>query len=315
MHILARSIAFLLIFALILTSIPALAASDPVSRLVTLPSGEALRVTTLGTGEPVILIPGLFGSAYGFRKVMPGLADGGWQAIVIEPLGVGGSGRPADADYSLTAQADRIAATLHALGIERAIVVAHSVGASMAYRLAYRHPDRVTALVSIEGGVAESAATPGFRRAMRFAPLIKLFGKGFVRGKIRGQLAAGSADPAWVTDEVVDGYTGGALADLGGTIKAYQRMAKSAEPEALTPRLGDVRCPVRLLLGAARHDGGPSLSDVELLTQKVPNIEVERVPASGHFIFEEAPAAVVAAVARAAKDDEARRTAVAGGKP
>jgi pimeloyl-ACP methyl ester carboxylesterase len=115
-------------------------AAEPESRMLALPSGESLRVTTLGRGEPVVLVPGLFGSAYGFRKLMPRLAAAGYRAVVIEPLGVGESGRPENADYSLTAQADRLDAALQALGIERAIVAAHSVGASMAYRLAYRHP-------------------------------------------------------------------------------------------------------------------------------------------------------------------------------
>jgi pimeloyl-ACP methyl ester carboxylesterase len=229
--------------------------------------------------------------------------------VVIEPLGVGESSRPPDADYSLTAQADRIGSMLEVLGIEHAIVVAHSVGASMAYRLAYRHPERVAALISIEGGVAESAATPGFRRAMRFAPLLRLLGKGFVRGKIRGQLAERSADPSWITDEVVDGYTRGATADLGGTIRAFQRMAQSREPEALGPHLVDVHCPVRLLVGAGSPDGGPDPADIELLSKSVASFEVERVPGAGHYIFEEAPAAVVAAVVDVAKDVAARHAA------
>ena len=46
--------------------------------------------------------------------------------------------RPPEADYSLTAQADRIAVVLDVLGLEPAVVVAHAVGASMALRLAYR---------------------------------------------------------------------------------------------------------------------------------------------------------------------------------
>ena len=56
-----------------------------------------------------MLIPGLFGSAYGFRALVPLLTEAGYRAVVIEPLGIGSSAHPARADYSLLAQADRVA--------------------------------------------------------------------------------------------------------------------------------------------------------------------------------------------------------------
>src|SRR6266571_4256316 len=76
---------------------------------------ESLWVTVEGAGDPVVLIPGLFGSAFGYRRVLPGLVDAGYRTIVIEPLGIGSSARPEHADYSLTAQADRVAAALDRL--------------------------------------------------------------------------------------------------------------------------------------------------------------------------------------------------------
>src|SRR3989449_3857050 len=68
---------------------------------------ESLSVETAGRGAPLVLIPGLFGSAFGFRKLVPLLVGAGYRTIVIEPLGVGASARPEKANYSLTAQADR----------------------------------------------------------------------------------------------------------------------------------------------------------------------------------------------------------------
>ena len=133
---------------------------------------ESVEVTASGTGDPVVLVPGLFGSAFGYRTLIPLLTDAGYQAIVVEPLGIGGSARPEHADYSLTAQADRIAAALDRLGVRHAVVVAHSLGASMAFRLAYRRPDLVAGIVSLDGGPAEGAATRAFRRAMKLAPWI-----------------------------------------------------------------------------------------------------------------------------------------------
>lgn len=266
-------------------------------RHIVVAPGERLRVIEAGSGAPVVLIPGLFGSAFGFRKLVEPLVDSGHRVVVVEPLGIGGSAKPEQADYSLTAQADRIAAVLEVLDVDQAIVVAHSVGASMAFRLACRHPKRVKAIVSLDGGPAEAAATPGFRRAMSFAFLIKLFGGvKRIQGMVRSTLKERSADPAWVTDDVVTGYMSAGAGDLDGTLTAFRRMAKAPEPQQLRPRLSEVRCPVRLVIGTATREGGISDAEIALLQERLPDFSIDRVEGAGHFVFEEHPQAVVAAV-------------------
>src|SRR5579864_3622880 len=138
--------------------------------------GEALHVAVFGRGKPVVLIPGFFGSVFGFRKLIPLLEEAGYQPTVVEPLGTGFSGRPQRGDYSFSAQADQIAAALDSLRIRNAPVIAHSVGGAMAFRLAYRRPDLVRTLISLEGGPTERVATPEFRRAAAYVPWIKILG-------------------------------------------------------------------------------------------------------------------------------------------
>lgn len=260
---------------------------------------ETLHVAEAGAGDPVLLLPGLFGSGYAYRNVVPLLVGAGFRVIVIEPLGVGRSGRPAHADYSLTAQARRIGVALDSLGVSGAIVVAHSVASSIALHLALDRPELVRAIVSLEGGVAESATTPGFRHALKFAPLLKLFGGvGRIRGKVKKQLIEASGDPAWVTDTVVREYTVAAAQDLGATLRAYQAMGRSVEPDSLAPELPNLRCPVLLLLGASPHVSGPPPSEVALLETAIASFVVDTLPGVGHFPQEEAPALVAAAVER-----------------
>lgn len=274
-------------------------ARDSGSLAVRVASAETLHVVVAGAGQPVVLLPGLFGSAYGYRKVQPLLTAAGYRTIVIEPLGVGSSGRPERANYSLTAQADRIAAALDSLGVTGAIIVAHSLGASMAYRLAYRRPELVRGLVSLDGGPAEAAATPGFRRAMRFAPWIKLFGGvKLIRRKIRKNLVTASGDTTWVDDAAVSAYTAGAAADLDGTLKAYLGMARAREPERLELHLSTIRCPVRLMLGAAPHTNGIQQREIDLLGRLLTRFAIDTLGGAGHFIYEERPDAVVASVRR-----------------
>jgi pimeloyl-ACP methyl ester carboxylesterase len=266
-------------------------------RQITVAAGERLRVSVAGGGPPVVLVPGLLGSAFGFRKLVEPLVASGYHVVVVEPLGIGGSAKPEAADYSLTAQADRIAAVLVALDLAPAIVVAHSVSASMALRLAARHPERVRAIVSLDGGPTEAAATPGFRRAMRFAFLIKLFGgTKRIEGIVRSTLEQRSADPRWVTDEVVAGYMSAGARDLDATLTALRQIAKAREPEPLRPRLSEVRCPVRLVIGTAPHEGGISPAEIALLQERLSDFSIDRVASAGHFVFEEKPEAVLAAI-------------------
>lgn len=275
----------------------ALAADSVALTRIRVAPAETLTVTSIGEGPTVVLVPGLFGSHYGFRHVVPQLAALGYRAVVIEPLAVGTSSRPERADYSLGAQAARLAQVLDTLGLRNTIVVAHSLGAGMALRLAWRRPDLVSGLVLLEGGPAETAASPGFRRAMAYAPWVKWAGGlKAVRKIIRKGLLESSGNPAWVDREVIAQYTAGAARDLDATLLAYLAMAEARERTQLAPHLGEIACPVRLLLGGARHRGGPEQEQVRRLRSRVPRVSVDTVPGAGHYLHEEQPDAVVQAV-------------------
>jgi pimeloyl-ACP methyl ester carboxylesterase len=268
--------------------------------LVPVAPGESLRVTQAGTGEIVVLVPGLFGSAFGYRHLLAELPAAGLHVVVVEPLGIGRSPRPRKADYTLTAQADRIASVLTHLD-GPAVVVAHSLGASMALRLAYRRPELVRAIVLLDGGPAEEAGTRGLRRAVQYAPWIKwMGGVRRIRPQLRKDLMAASGDPSWVTDKVVDGYVAGAAEDLDGTLLALLAMAKAREPERLAPRLPDIRCPVRLVVGTARHQGGVEPKQVRLMRERLSNFGIDSIPGAGQYLFEEQPAMVAAIIRRMA---------------
>ncbi|HUK20028.1 MAG TPA: alpha/beta hydrolase [Gemmatimonadales bacterium] len=262
---------------------------------------ESVQVTIAGTGQPVVLIPSLFGCASCYQGSISLLTRAGYRTIVIEALGIGTGGHPEHADYSLTAQAERIAATLDRLGVRQAILVAHTVGASMAYRLSYRHPDLVQGIVSLDGGPAEAAATPGFRRALRLIPWLKWFGGvHMMRTRIRAELVRDSHDTSWVTDQIVSGFTAGPDHDLDAALKSYIAMGRSHETERLSAHLSQIHCPVLLVIGAAPHGGGIGHDELELLSARVPRFAVDSVPNTGLYVYAEDPAAVLAAVRRIA---------------
>lgn len=269
--------------------------ADP--QAVAVAPAESVAVTVVGEGVPVVMLPGLFGSAYGYRHVMAELRGNGFQSIGIEPLGMGSSSRPEHADYSLTSQADRVAAVMDSLAVREAVLVGHSLGASIAMRVAYRRPDLARGVVSLEGGPGETATTAGFRRWMRFAPVAGLLdGRGMIQRMLYREMKAVSFDDSWVEKGVVFAYTRGLDQDYRATVRAYRSMSRSEEPELLRDHLSAISCPVVLLVGDTPHDSGPSPAEVSLLRERLPAFTMDTVAQSGYFIQEEQPAAVVTVI-------------------
>lgn len=249
------------------------------------------------SGLPVVLLPGLLGGAFGYRKVTPDLAASGHPTFAIEPLGVGTSSHPDDGDYSLDAQADRVAAVLDTFKVVNAVIVGSNFGASVALRLAYRHPEKVAAVLLIEGGPVDRSSTGGASIAIRLAPVLKLFGgRGIARRHIGDGLRAYSADPSWVTDAVVDAYARPIVQDLGGAARVLSEMQRAAVPAPLAENLWRVRQPVRLLVGAVRRHGGIESSEIALLSARLPDFSVDTVANSGVYVHEERPGVVVESV-------------------
>ena len=283
--------------------------------LVPVARSEALWVVDRGEGPPVVLLPGALGTAFGYRRLTGPLVEAGFRTLVVEPLGCGESTRPDDADYSLTAQADRLRVVLDLMALERAVVVGQGLGVSIALRLAARHPDRVEAVVALDGGPAESACSPALRLALKLGPLVKLLGgPRWMRASVRKRLVSGSADASWVTEAVLDGYLGPASRDFDGTVEMYRRLARAREPETLRERLPDVRCPVLLLVGSTSHGDGVQPEEIALMASRLKRFEQRAVPGAGQFLAEEAPGAVVTAVRNVLADARAAdRVAKVGG--
>jgi pimeloyl-ACP methyl ester carboxylesterase len=288
----------MLLLALALLTAPA--DSTTVIRDLEVAGGESLRITTIGAGRPLVLIPGIFGGAFGYRKITGPLVARGYRCIIVEPLGYGSSSHPKDADYSFTAQTTRVARALDMMGVKHALVVAQSSGAAIAFRLVVQRPDLVRGLLSIDGGPAETAATPGLKKAFKlggFAAKLAM-DEGKLRHDVRREIVRNSGDTAWVTDAVIRQYTAGQTADMGGSIDAFHQMSKSKEGGSLADRLHQCTVPVLLLVGSVPHPSEVTGDQRELLKTRIPKYRTESVRGSGQYIQEEQPAAVLAALAR-----------------
>lgn len=100
--------------------------------------------------DDVLLIHGVTASHLAWPFVVEGLP--GVRVIAPDLRGRGRSNE-LDGPAGLRAHADDLAAALDALGIERTVVVGHSMGAFVAVVFAHLYPQRVSRLVLVDGGL------------------------------------------------------------------------------------------------------------------------------------------------------------------
>ncbi|WP_303290286.1 alpha/beta fold hydrolase [Marinobacter sp. SS5-14b] len=97
-----------------------------------------------GQGEPLILLHGLFGSLENLGGVARRLEDT-WQIHALDQRNHGSSPHTDDMDYP--AMAADVVAYLDTQGIDKAVVLGHSMGGKVAMQVALSYPQRVKAII------------------------------------------------------------------------------------------------------------------------------------------------------------------------
>ncbi len=100
----------------------------------------------------IVLLHGTPASSHMYRNLIPALADR-YRVIAPDYPGFGHSEAPTvdDFDYTFDTLADHIDGLLDQLGLTRYALYVQDYGAPVGWRLALRHPERVTAIVSQNG--------------------------------------------------------------------------------------------------------------------------------------------------------------------
>ena len=112
----------------------------------------AVEYAELGSGDPVLVVHGIFDNCVG---AVLSLRDySGRRLIAPSRFGYLGSNMPLDATPAH--QADAFVALLDALGIDRIDVIGVSAGATSALQLALRHPEMVKHLAVLVGNLPGS---------------------------------------------------------------------------------------------------------------------------------------------------------------
>ncbi|MDH3685421.1 MAG: alpha/beta fold hydrolase [Myxococcales bacterium] len=248
-------------------------------------NGVALEVVAGGSGETVLLLPGLGTDVSAFARQTPVLLER-FRLLGVNPRGVGHSDGPEEAAYPVEQTASDAAATYEGA----AHVIGASLGAAAALELALRFPDRVKSLTLITPfvesnprllAVAEAwqrLAAEATGETLAAALLPWFFSPGFLADtSVRARTLRGLAQtlarvPAPTLSRMVAGlaaWSGTRTQDLSRV--AVPTLVISAGDDLLTPGAGTLATEI------------PGASHVE-------------VAGAGHAVALEAPEAVNGAI-------------------
>ncbi len=148
-------------------------AVPPRGRFVTV-EGCDIHYVERGEGRPIVMIHGLGGTLHHMRRPLMEEFGDGYRLIALDRPGSGYSTRRRGHDGCLSEQARQIAGFIDALGLERPLLVGHSLGGAVALATALQYPDKVAGLALIAPLTRhESKVAPEFRGLDIRSPLLR----------------------------------------------------------------------------------------------------------------------------------------------
>jgi pimeloyl-ACP methyl ester carboxylesterase len=252
-----------------------------------------LYYETHGEGKPLVLISGIGYTLWQWHGMIPFLQEH-FQVIAFDNRGVGQSDKPAG-PYTAHMLAADTAGLLDALGIEKAIVMGHSMGGFIAQAMALDFPQRVEKLILCStnfGGPRHIPVTPEAMKVLTDVTRDPL-------SRFQNGLLVSTA-PGWAErhPELIQQWIEWRLANPvdPGSYQAQLAIGLGLLPEAASfeNRLSALTVPTLILFGA--HDKVVPPENAALLAEKIVWSHVVILPDAGHFFPIEIPEAASQAV-------------------
>jgi pimeloyl-ACP methyl ester carboxylesterase len=270
---------------------------------------DGVRLHAVEGGQPggpaVVLLAGFPQTWYAWRKVMPILADR-FHVIAIDLPGQGHSERP-EGSYDTHTVAAHVHAAVKALGVPAYWLVAHDIGAWVAFSLALNFGSQLRGVALLDAGIPgitlpqaiptdPDQAWKTWHFAFHMVPgLPETLIAGREREYASWFLNAKALSPGTFDDTDLDHYAA-ALAAGGGlraSLAYYRHAAESARKNHQALNRQHLTLPV---LGISSSHG--SIPDMAAsISPWADDITGVVVPDAGHFIPDEQPKAVAAAIA------------------
>jgi pimeloyl-ACP methyl ester carboxylesterase len=212
------------------------------------------HVAEQGQGRPLLLIHGLSAQLRSFAKEMVDELARDHRVVRIDRPGSGYSPPLPSGSQHLADQADAVAALIDALGLDRPVLVGHSLGGALSLHIGTRHPDKVGGLALIAPATQAVETVPEvFRGLMVPLPLVGLVSRTIAvplglatRDAVLREVFKPEPVPA---DYVTEG--GGALAIRPSNIEAAAGDIQLARVDAedMVAGYGSLKLPVAILYG------------------------------------------------------------------
>ncbi|MEV5014347.1 alpha/beta fold hydrolase [Streptomyces sp. NPDC053780] len=257
------------------------------------------------TGPAVVLLAGFPQTWQAWQKVMPSLADR-FRVIAIDLPGQGHSERP-ERSYDTHTVAAHVHSAAKALGVSSYWLAAHDVGAWVAFSLALNHESHLRGVALLDAGIPgitlpETIPTDPDRvwKTWHFAfHLVPDLPETLLTGREREYagwfLKTKTLSPDAFDDTDLDHYAAALAADGGlrACLAYYRDAAESARQNLQALNRRHLSVPV---LGISSSHG--SIPDMAAsISPWADNTTGVVVPDAGHFIPDEQPEAVAAAIA------------------
>ncbi|HEX6338753.1 MAG TPA: alpha/beta hydrolase [Jiangellaceae bacterium] len=241
-----------------------------------------------GTGAPLVLLHAFPLSRAMYAEQLTGLADRA-RVIVPDLRGFGDSPGPGDADPSVDAMADDVAALLDRLGVQTCVVGGLSMGGYVAMAMLRRHRERITAAVLMDTKAGADGDEARANRE-RVASAVLEQGSAALRPMLDSLLGETTRQDRPGTVEQVTEWLDAVRPD--GV--AWAQRAMAARPESFDTLRGS-GVPGFVIVGE-EDEVSPHEDAVAMAEAFVPPAPVYVIPAAGHLSAVENPDAVTGAL-------------------
>lgn len=274
----------------------------PLGRFVKTRAGRLHVIARGEAGPPVVCLHGASANAREFSELAQSLAAE-FRVYALDRPGHGHS--PARAgSHRLQAQAEASAAFIEAQIAGPAIVVAHSLGAAGAVRLALDHPQLVAGLVLIAPATHPYPGDNAWHARLAAAPIAgPLFARLAVplAGPLMAQRAIANTFAPAPVPQCYARETGVGLLFRPKTFRVNARevIATQREFAAQYWRYDEIEQPCVILTADKDRVVSPRIH-AQALAQALPRAELVTIPGAGHMPHRVRPEAAAAAVRRVA---------------
>ncbi|HEX2030734.1 MAG TPA: alpha/beta hydrolase [Actinomycetota bacterium] len=266
--------------------------------------GVRMRWEERGAGTPVVLVHGIPTSPALWRHVTPLLSQArtlAWEMVGYGDSMLEGHGR----DISVARQAEYLAAWLRELEIGPAILVGHDLGGGVVQIAAVRAPERCAGLVLVNSISYDSWPIAPVKAIRAAGAFVERLPRQALRGMLAPLFFLGHDDPARRRESFELHWKPYRAAGPA----AFVRQVRSLDVRdtlGVAPRLSGLDVPARVVWGVADR-----FQPVRYGARLARDLDapLRRIEGARHFVPEDHPAEVAAAVQELLREQGVRRAA------